>query len=264
MLHLQTTPADAESPESRRALLQALTSRALPSPRVPSPPGLAAPRPPSGPRCPRSARGVCAAPGDQRPGGPDRTGSPAGSPARRPQLLPAPRTAAAAAAPPGGPAGAGPRLRGGRRGAGARRGAEPARSVTSGPRSLRAGRGSSAAPAAPGAPRAVGVSRQRAEGRGDRSSHTRTHTHCGRRRCCRCRGCGSPVLCRSGGSSAQLPPRNGAAVTWGTGTSKVLPLPPLRHTAAAFLLLLPSPPLPRCSRLPHRKQRPRNCSCQQI
>lgn len=74
-----------------------------------------------------------------------------------------------------------------------------------GPRSVRGGRGSSAPPAAaPGAPGAGGVSRRRAEGRGDRSSHTRAHAHTLRLRL-------SP-LWRSGGSSAPAPQWSGRHV----------------------------------------------------
>lgn len=181
--------------------------RALPSPRDPPPWGWAAP-----PHRPPGLRGS----GRAKAGGAALPGQPA---------VPAPRTAAP---PPGGAR----REREARGGGAEGRGARPLGYLL--------GQGHCALPrllgcsAAPG-----GVSRQRAEGRGDRSSHTRTHT--------RTAGGGAAAAaeaaalpCSARAAAAQRPPRNGAAVTWGTGTSKVLP--PLRHTAAAAFLLLPAPP----------------------
>lgn len=177
-----------------------------------------------------------------------------GQPGAEP-AAPAPRTAAA---PPGGPGGsaasAPPREE---RGGGAE-GRGAARSVTSW------------AKVTARWPRLLGCSCcswraprggcQPAAGGGTRRSLI-THTHCGRRRCCRRRGCGSPVLCRSGGSSAPSPQWSGRHV--GDGHVKGAAAAAAPPHGAAFLLL-PSPPLPQRSRLPRRKPRPRNCSCQQI
>lgn len=226
VLHLQTTPVDADSPESR-----------TPSTNLPSPPqtpdpsrsGSAAPAPPAGGARLLAAKGRAHRLSRRQPGS---------APA-----VPAPRTATAAAAPPGGPGGSGasapPREA---RGGGAEgRGARPLGYLL--------GQGHCALAAAP---RLLPVllarpARWVSAGSGRRDAaiahHTHAHTrNCGRRRRCRRRGCGSPVLCRSGGSSAPSPQWSGRHV--GDGHVKgaaAAAAPPLRHTQqqpSSFLLLL--------------------------
>lgn len=223
VLHLQTTPVDADSPESR-----------TPSTNLPSPPqtpdpsrsGSAAPAPPAGGARLLAAKGRAHRLSRRQPGS---------APA-----VPAPRTATAAAAPPGGPGGSGasapPREA---RGGGAEgRGARPLGYLL--------GQGHCALAAAP---RLLPVllarpARWVSAGSGRRDAAIAHHTHAHTRTA----GGGAAAAaeaaalpCSAGAAAAQLPPRNGAAVTWGTGTSKVLPLPPLRHTQqqpSSFLLLL--------------------------
>lgn len=243
VLHLRTTPAAAESPEGR-ALPQTppQPSAALRRSRGRDPlhrlalPGPARPGP-------RRARPWTRASRQQMAG---RTGSPGaerGAARRAAPVVSARRTAAAPGAAGGGAPGSPPAARGG--GAEGRRGRLPV------PLVYLLGQGHCAVAAAPRLLLRLLArpARSVSAGSGRRDAaiahHTHTHTHT------RTAGGGAAAAgaaaaeaaaqpCSTGAAAAQLPPRNGAAVTWGTGTSKV-PLPlllPLRHTAALLLLLL--------------------------
>lgn len=94
-----------------------------------------------------------------------------------------------------------------------------------------------------GSGRAPRGRRQPAAGGGTRRrslitrGHTHTHAHTHTLTHAHTAGAAALLslsLCSAGAAAAQRPPRSGAAVTWGTGTSKVLLL----------LLLLPPPPPP--------------------
>lgn len=241
VLHLETTPAVAESPEGW-ALLQTLTSKALPYPPDLSRASFTAPRPRRrlALPCHRSARPWVGASRRQMAG---RTGSPGRQP-RSPRG--ARRGARGFSTADSGGWRRRPGLPQAARGGGAEgRGARlPARLVylwakvtARWPRLLASSCCSWRAPRGPRQPAAGGGTRW--------SLITHTHTHT------RTAGGGAAagaaaaaaeaaaLRCSAGAAAAQLPPRNGAAVTWGTGTSKVLlllPLLPLRHTAALLLL----------------------------